>query len=745
MLKRTSAVMGLFGALALLPATAGAVPNTMNQEGLVLDQGQPVAGETRLTFSMWDAAEAGNRLWTETHDLELVDGYYQVALGRFNALAGVFDGSDRYLGISVDGAAELSPRQPVGSVAYSLQAGAAETAGNADLLEGVDSSKFMRVDRDAGTAGNLLVGGSMIVHQLLSVGGGLENYDTINIVAAPARFPSGDDTANEIAEGGARLGVPMVYRTSRTPADGSADAPFDRSGELVLQGTSHGAGHNRGISLVTAPEGGDPAVRLRVTPEGRIGVGGTAEPRAALHVGGVNGERAPSPALGVYVGAPNSGVHIYSGTADDMSSIILQSHHSPDPGVRLRTDAQDGGLIVEGYNDGAGDVEVAGVLRAAAVEVGGVTVINEQGRVVGAGGGGGSVPPGALVLAPSDCDDCQDNLEDAGFVQSEFTFRGSGPTTYDFDGASWGRRADIPSRKLWSSAAAAGGKFYAFGGHTSDNKTYEYTPENNSWRRMADMPSGRYAFTCDTLTHGDGREYIHCVGGQGGGYLNVNERFDPNANSWNTNFARLGTPAYCVQGATYENELYVFGGYDGNYYPWVQIYNPLTDTWRRGRDMPVGRAEHNVAVAGGMFYIVAGTGPGLSAPDSRVDRYDPEQNTWERMPDLPWRASQPGVAGIGPRLLVFGGTGASRGTSCNPCYRNTYEFNPDTNSWTRRQDAPDMGGRGRAFASVAAVGNTIFVTGGEPWHVQTTAYTVPGEGIGSVRFQGWTSPGLEAE
>lgn len=740
MTQRKSLFLSILGAIALLPATALAVPSTMNQEGLVLDQGQPLAGQTRLTFSMWDAADGGSRLWTETHDLELVDGYYQVALGRFNGLAGVFDGADRFLGISVNGAAELLPRQPVGSVAYSLRAKTAETAGDADLLDGVDSSKFMRVDRDAGTAGNLLIGGSMLVNNLLSVGGGMENYDTINIIAAPAGYPTGDDTANQVAEGGASLGVPMVYRSSRTPADGSGDWPFDQAGELVLQGTSHGRDYNRGISLVTAPDGGEPAVALRITEDGRVGVG-TSNPRSALEVAGVNGERARSADTGVYIGAPNSGLHIYSGTADDMASIIMQSHFSPDRGVRLRTDAQAGGLIVEGYNGGSGDLDVGGVIRASSVEVGGVTVINDQGEIEG-GGGGAGLPAGALVLAPTGCDDCQDNLEAAGFVASEYTLRGSGPSSFNFDGGSWSRKANMPGGKLWSAGADADGKFYAFGGHSTDRITYEYTPENDSWRQMADMPTGRYAFACDTLVHNDGREYIHCVGGQGGGYLNVNERFDPRNNTWSTNFARLGTPAYCVQGATYENEMYVFGGYDGNYYPWTQIYNPGNDTWRRARDMPVGRAEHNVAVADGKFYIVAGTGPGLASPDRRVDRYDPENNTWERMPDLPYSASQPGVEGMGSRLLVFGGTGAGRGTSCSPCYRNTYEFNPETNGWTQRGDAPDMGGRGRAFTSTGVVGNSIYVSGGEPWHVQTTAYTIPGDGVGTIRFQAWTSPGL---
>jgi N-acetylneuraminic acid mutarotase len=666
-------------------------------------------------------------------------------LGALNGLGPVFDGGERYLGISVDGAPELTPRQAVGSVAYSLKSRMAEQARDADLLDGIDSTKFMRVDQNSGTAGDFLVGGSMLINELLAVGGGLEGYDTISIVASPARFPTGDDTANEIAEGGARLAIPMIYRSSRTPGDGSGDAPFDRAGELVLQGTSHGRNYNRGISLVTGPQDGAPAVRLRVMDTGRVGIG-VDDPRATLEVAGIDSDRAVHPSLGVRIGAPNSGIHIYSGTPDDMASIVLQSHNSPDRGVRMRTHAQEGGLIVEGYNGGTGDLTVRGAVHATSVMVAGVTVINEEGQLEDGVGGGAGLPAGALVLVPPDCDDCQDNLEEAGFILSEYTLRGNGPTSYDFDRGSWARVANMPRSKLWSSGGSADGKFYALGGHSSDANVEEYDLQNNSWRTRSNMPTGRYAFACAGLVHSDGREYLHCVGGSGsGGYKNVNERFDPRNNSWTTNWARLGTPAYCVQGAVYENEFYVFGGFDGNYYPWVQIYNPINDTWRRGRDMPVGRAEHNVGLADGKFYVVAGTGPGLSRPSSRVDVYDPEANSWSRAPDIPWRASQPGVVGVGPRLLVFGGTGAGAGTSCSPCYRRMTEFNPATNSWLDRADMPATRSGGRAFASVGLVGNVIVQSGGEPWHITADTYTIPGDGVGTVRFQAWQVPGINAE
>ncbi len=485
--------------------------------------------------------------------------------------------------------------------------------------------------------------------------------------------------------------------------------------------------------MVTTPDGGDPAVRMRITDTGRVGVG-KVNPGAALDVVGIDMNRAGNAGTFVRVGAPASGIHIYSGAAGDMASIVMQSHVAGDPGVRMRTDSQEGGLIVEGYNGGRGDVQVEGILRAAAVEVGGITVIDENGDFQG-GGGGAGVPEGALVLTPQGCDDCEESLEEAGFVRSEYTLRGDGPVAFDHDNASWRRGPDMPERKLWNPAAAADGKFYAFGGTGGDRKTYEYNPSSNGWRRMADMPHGRYSFACAPLVHSDGQEYIHCVGGQGQcGYCNVNERFNPRSNSWSTNFARMGTGRYCVNGATYENEMYVFGGYNGGtVFDWVEIYNPISNSWRRGRNMPMGRMEHNVGVADGKFYIVGGTGPGLPAPSNRVDRYDPETDSWQNMPSLPIRVSQPVAVGIGGRLIVNGGTGRSRGTSCGPCYSNTYEFNPLENRWTQRGNSPT----GRAFMGGARIGASIYITGGEPWHAELDIYTVAAEGVGSVRFNAW--------
>ena len=114
--------------LSLAPGRATAeVVRLINHEGLLLDdQGEPLEGAYQLTFRLYDAAAGPqeNALWEETHDVQVSSGYYQLLLG---SLAGLsmqdFVESERiYLGISINGLAELAPRQPLTAVPYALVA-----------------------------------------------------------------------------------------------------------------------------------------------------------------------------------------------------------------------------------------------------------------------------------------------------------------------------------------------------------------------------------------------------------------------------------------------------------------------------------------------------------------------------------------------------------------------------------------------------------------------------------------------
>jgi hypothetical protein len=115
--------------LIAAPALAQvSVPQQLAYEGRLaaVDGGAPITGTHSIQFAIWPTSSGGgNSLWYETHSVTVVNGLYSVTLGTTDG--GVlpptlFDGTVRYLEITVD-SDTLSPRQPIGSVPYSILSG----------------------------------------------------------------------------------------------------------------------------------------------------------------------------------------------------------------------------------------------------------------------------------------------------------------------------------------------------------------------------------------------------------------------------------------------------------------------------------------------------------------------------------------------------------------------------------------------------------------------------------------------
>ena len=65
-----------------LSGVAHAVPTQMGHQGRVLDvDGLPAEGPHTLDFHLYDASEDGTMVWSEVHDVELINGYYSLVLG----------------------------------------------------------------------------------------------------------------------------------------------------------------------------------------------------------------------------------------------------------------------------------------------------------------------------------------------------------------------------------------------------------------------------------------------------------------------------------------------------------------------------------------------------------------------------------------------------------------------------------------------------------------------------------------
>ncbi len=111
--------------LALAAAARAEVPPVMDHQGyLTTAGGAPVTGTRTMVFTIYDAAEAGQALWTETQSVTVTDGLFNVYLGDVAALpATIFTGQALYLGVRVGTDSEMTPRIRLAAVPYAFASG----------------------------------------------------------------------------------------------------------------------------------------------------------------------------------------------------------------------------------------------------------------------------------------------------------------------------------------------------------------------------------------------------------------------------------------------------------------------------------------------------------------------------------------------------------------------------------------------------------------------------------------------
>lgn len=108
----------------------------LNVNGSLLSaDDRPVKGVRRLTLSLYGEATGGAALFTETLDVELVNGLFNAELGSSKPLSADVLVSARdglWVGIQVEDSAELAPRLRVGTVPVAAWAHQAGKAAHAD-------------------------------------------------------------------------------------------------------------------------------------------------------------------------------------------------------------------------------------------------------------------------------------------------------------------------------------------------------------------------------------------------------------------------------------------------------------------------------------------------------------------------------------------------------------------------------------------------------------------------------------
>jgi len=146
----------------------------------------------------------------------------------------------------------------------------------------------------------------------------------------------------------------------------------------------------------------------------------------------------------------------------------------------------------------------------------------------------------------------------------------------------------------------------------------------------------------------------------------------------------------------------------GDPIPNVDIYNPSTDLWSRGADMPRPRSDFGcVTGSDGRIYVFGGYAEEVSGDhySQSADVYDPTADSWSAISDMNIvRYSVAGSIGADGRIYAIGGSeGAGAPTSVEA-------YDPSSDTWTF---VASMNAGRSEFAAALGPDGRIYAIGGE--------------------------------
>lgn len=175
-------------------------------------------------------------------------------------------------------------------------------------------------------------------------------------------------------------------------------------------------------------------------------------------------------------------------------------------------------------------------------------------------------------------------------------------------------------------------------------------------------------------------------------------------------FARVESPTAVVEG-----KLYLFGGFvtglgASNE---VDVYDPVSDTWKRLKDMPTGVTHLNPAIHRGTIWFAGGfKGKHPGPVTAEVWKYDIAADTWTSGPPLPEPRAGGGLEIASGKLHYFGGYKPDRDTNSPDHWSLSLDGGT---TWQREADLPEP--RGHIAAAVLA--DKIYALGGAHGHDKT--------------------------
>lgn len=142
--SRILSILAIISSVVALCCTSAYAAPSINYQGyLTSPSGAAVNASVPMVFNLYDAVTGGNVIHTETQTVTVSNGIFNVELGIATALTAAFNISYSYwLGVTVGGDAEMTPRRPLMASPLAVYALGAESAESLAASASVDGSQI---------------------------------------------------------------------------------------------------------------------------------------------------------------------------------------------------------------------------------------------------------------------------------------------------------------------------------------------------------------------------------------------------------------------------------------------------------------------------------------------------------------------------------------------------------------------------------------------------------------------------
>lgn len=282
------------------------------------------------------------------------------------------------------------------------------------------------------------------------------------------------------------------------------------------------------------------------------------------------------------------------------------------------------------------------------------------------------------------------------------------PILHEVSAANWGwtQRASFGGiGRHRSIAFTIGNRAYMGTGHYNAQgdvqfkDIWEFDPASNAWTQKADFGGGkRYHSVAFSL---NGKGYV--ATGRDTTFANKADvwEYDPLANTWTQKNNFSGGPCRGAVAFVIGNDAYIgTGRTNSGYTSAFYRYNQGNDTWTAVAPLPTaGRISAVGFAIGNKGYVGTGFITGFGSTNDFWE-YNPQTNTWTQRQNVGGFTQRMEASGFAINGKGYLGTGDNYSSGTN--YGDFWEYDPNTNMWTQ---IADFGGLPRRYLTSFTIGN----------------------------------------